>query len=162
DFNKTVTKSDSSLSDSDRDELKQAVEQGRAEGLLQGDVDLVAQSNQLQTSGTLAFYDPKTKHVRVRGTTLDVAHKVTLAHELPHALQAQYFDLSKLGQPPTDEARIAYRTVVEGDAVRVENKYVDQLSAADKDAYKNQNKASRDTATAGVASVPDVLVAQIS
>jgi hypothetical protein len=162
DFNRTVTKSDSSLSDSDRDELKQAVEQGRAEGLLQGDVDLVAQSNQLQTSGTLAFYDPKTKHVRVRGTTLDVAHKVTLAHELTHALQDQYFDLSKLGQLPTDEARVAYRTVVEGDAVRVENKYVDQLSQADKDAYKNQNKASRDAATAGVSSVPDVLVAQIS
>jgi hypothetical protein len=161
-FNQTVTQSDSSLSDAEKQQIQQEVETYRALGLIQGDVDLVAQSNQLHQAGTLAFYDPKSKRVRVRGTDLDVAHKVTLAHELTHALQDQYFDLTRLGKLPTDEAQTAFRSVIEGDAVRIENNYVDQLSTADKQAYKAQDQKGRDTAEAGVSGVPDVLVASLS
>src|SRR5262249_23741025 len=130
DFNKKVTGPDaSSLSDSEKQQLTDSVATFRALGLIQGDVDLAAQNNQLQQSSVLAFYDPQTKHVYVRGTDLDIAHKVTLAHELTHALQDQYFDLTRLGKLPTQEQQNAFRTMAEGDAVRIENKYVAQLSA---------------------------------
>ena len=66
----------------------------RALGLIGGDVDLFKSQNDIQGGGTLAYYSPEDKKVRVRGTELDVATRVTLAHELTHALQDQYYDLS--------------------------------------------------------------------
>jgi hypothetical protein len=160
DFNKKVTGPDStSLSDAEKQQLQDSVATFRALGLIQGDVDLAAQNNQLQQSSVLAFYDPQTKHVYVRGTDLDVAHKVTLAHELTHALQDQYFDLTRLGQLPTQEQQNAFRTMAEGDAVRIENKYVAQLSPADQQAYHDQYKSGADQAKAATANVADVLVA---
>ena len=44
-------------------------------------------------AGILAFYDDQAKEVVIRGTTLDVSHRATLAHELTHVLQDQHFDL---------------------------------------------------------------------
>ena len=52
-------------------------------------------------SDTLAFYDPRTQDVYVRGTdTTAPATRVTLAHELTHALQDQHFDLRALQRRP--------------------------------------------------------------
>jgi hypothetical protein len=163
DFNKKVTGPDSSsLSDAEKQQLQDSVATFRALGLIQGDVDLAAQSNQLQQSSVLAFYSPETKHVYVRGTDLDIPHKVTLAHELTHALQDQYFDLTRLDQLPTQEEKDAFRTMAEGDAVRIQNQYVDQLSAADQKTYHDQYKSEADQAKSDTASVADVLVASQS
>ena len=64
--------------------------------LLGDDVDLIDALSTLQTSGELAKYSLKTKRTTVRGKKLDGATKVTLAHELTHALQDQHFNLTKL------------------------------------------------------------------
>ena len=54
-------------------------------------------TSSLQTSGVLAYYSPKTKKITVKGTsTDDISTRVTVAHELTHALQDQHFDLRKL------------------------------------------------------------------
>ena len=73
----------------------------------------------------------------IRGKNLaDVATRVTVVHELTHALQDQHFDLNKLTDATkTSGADTALTALIEGDAVRVENKYVDALSKADQNAY---------------------------
>lgn len=162
DFKDKVTAPSSEQSDEDTKEMQQAVELFRAFGLLQGEVNLLEQSNTLRQGGTLALYDPKSKHVFVRGTDLDVAHKVTIVHELTHALQDQHFDLTRLSKLPTDDERVAFRTVIEGDAVRIERQYVARLSESDRSAYEAQEKSDSDQAKKDVSSVPDVLIASFA
>ncbi len=79
------------LSDEDKKTLESQAGELRALGLVQGDVDLFAAENDLADSGTAAFYDPDTQRVSVRGSDMTVELRVTLAHELTHALQDQYF-----------------------------------------------------------------------
>jgi hypothetical protein len=157
DFKAKVTTSSDDLSTDDKLQITQTEASFRALGLIGGDVDLLESENDIQSGGTLAYYSPEDKKVRVRGTELDVATRVTLAHELTHALQDQYFDLSRLQQMKTDGEATAFRALVEGDATVVENAYIDQLSASDKSAYDDQNKKQADTADYG--NDPQVLVA---
>jgi hypothetical protein len=161
-FKQKVTAPTSDQSDEDLKQLQDSVAVFRALGLIQGDVNLLEQSNQLRQGGTLAFYSPRTKQVYVRGTELDVSHKVTLVHELTHALQDQNFDLDKLTAAKTDDERIAFRTIVEGDAVRIERKYIDKLPENERNAYKDQYKKDSTEARKEVSGVPDVLVASFS
>ena len=80
----------------DKAELIRVEFQLRSIGLFRDDVDLIDAISSLQTSGTLAKYEPKTGRATVRGKKIGAATKVTLAHELTHALQDQHFDLTKL------------------------------------------------------------------
>ena len=74
--------------------FKRSEDELRALGLLDHDIDLHATARAALGSDTLAFYDPRTKDVYVRGTdTTAPATRVTLAHELTHALQDQHFNL---------------------------------------------------------------------
>ncbi len=128
----------------------------RSMGLIDGKVDLFKQENGLSENGILAYYDFKDKKVRVKGTSLTPDVRVTLAHELTHALQDQYFDLSREDSLP-DDADQAYRSVVEGDAVVVQDAYAQTMSQADQDEY---NKAESDGSDQAYSDVPDILVAQ--
>ena len=95
----------------------------------------------------LAFYSPKTKRVTVKGEDIDISTRVTLAHELTHALQDQHFDLTKLDKEAArTHSSSDLKAVVEGDAVRVQRLYEDQLSEADQAAYGQAQ--SQDSATA--------------
>lgn len=142
----------------DRIDASNTVAQYRALGLLEGDVDLLVASKELFDSGTLAFYDNERKVVNVRGTKMTVDLRVTLAHELTHVLQDQWFDLSRIGDRDVDgDETMAFRSLVEGDAVTTENRYVDQLSDADRAAYEAASSASSDKSKADLSDVPDVL-----
>jgi hypothetical protein len=132
----------------------------RALGLISGDVDLYQQTQDLQSGGTLAYYDPKTKKIRVRGTDMTPGVRVTLAHEMTHVLQDQYFDLGRLEKTKDDGERTAFRAVVEGDAVGIEKAYIAQLSAADAASYESDSKQSSDTA--GYDKSSQVLVANFT
>jgi len=87
----------------------------------------------METSLLLGFYSHETKRMVVlagddtataqvvdgSGKPLSFPYidEMTLAHELTHALQDQYFDLSRLGQIKHDDDReLAFRAIVEGDA----------------------------------------------
>ena len=135
------------LSEEEQQALANAEGELRAFGLVAGETNLLDASNDLQDSGTLAFYDAETKRITVRGTELTVDVRVTLAHELVHALQDQHFDIKKTSDAflTTGEGE-AFRALVEGDAVRIENIYVDQLSEAERAEYD----ATRDTSFAEV------------
>jgi hypothetical protein len=140
-----TTDSDSaSLTDDEKQELARVEGMFRAIGLLSGEVDLLASFNQLQDEGTVAFYDPHGKRVRVRGTELTPALRKTLVHELTHAVQDQHFDLTRLGGLETDAANNAFRTVVEGDAMRIEARYEDSLSEAERSTLETEKDTERD------------------
>ena len=67
-------------------------------------------STRSSDGGTLAFYDPVSERVRVRGTEMTVGLEVTLVHELTHALQDQHFDLERLYDDQLDNgAATAFR-----------------------------------------------------
>ena len=133
-FDKLVTTSSSSLSAKDKAQIADETASLRALGLIDGNVDLFKQENDLNSGGILAYYDPHDKKVRVKGSELTPDVRVTLAHELTHALQDQYFDLGREDSLP-DDAQQAFRSVVEGDAVVVQNAYADTMSKADQDEY---------------------------
>lgn len=93
-------------------------------GLLPPDMDLGQAELDLLVGQVAAFYDPETKKFTViqdPGHTFSADDKVTVAHEYDHALQDQYFDLTKLQDIPTDQADhlAAVTALAEGDATDV-------------------------------------------
>jgi hypothetical protein len=142
-FEKKVSIDRGKLSKQDKEDVERSTAQLRAVGLIGPDVDLVDAVSSSQTAGVLAFYDPKTKRITVKGTNVDdVATRVTVAHELTHALQDQHFDLQKLDkQAAADHGSTALQTVVEGDAVRIQNAYEQTLSSAEQQKYESENAA---------------------
>lgn len=156
-FEKRLGVDDSSAAAADvRDEAGEL----RAFGLLDGNVDLAKAVNQSESSGTLAFYDPSTKEVIVRGDTFDVAHRVTVAHELTHVLQDQHFDLTKLqarAERSDSGDPSALTALIEGDATHIEDEYRDDLSAADRRAYDRENSDEGDRVGNETADVPEIV-----
>lgn len=130
-------------------QAKDEAAQLRALGLLAGDPDLNKASDTLQDSGTLAFYSPDSKEVYIRGAVKTAADmtpslRVTLAHELTHVLQDQYFDLNRMQKLPDGQAT-TMRALAEGDATRIEEDYRTKvLSATERSAYDKQSQADSD------------------
>lgn len=117
-------------------------------GLFARAVDLKKSLRNLYTAKALGFYDTEAKRVvlleksregvpsdgmaRLAEGDLDEA---TLAHELTHALQDQHFSLrDRLRPSNNDDKTLAFRALIEGDAILTEFAYrfggVDQLSPA--------------------------------
>jgi hypothetical protein len=154
----TQTRTDeSSLSDEDKQDLADATKEFQALGLIDGDTNLLDATNALQDTGTLAFYSFETKKITVRGTQLTIPLKVTLVHELTHALQDQHWDLAALRDAKPSGAASAATAIIEGDARRIENEYVDGLSDTDKKIYDAAQPDSADDA--GLGDVPDSMLA---
>lgn len=103
---------------------------------------------------TLGFYSPVKDRVYLRGDQMTPAVRVVLAHELTHALQAQHFQLATGG---TND--LAVRAVVEADALRVEDAYIETLSEADKASATQANSLTPD-AELGLSDVPWAVVEQ--
>jgi hypothetical protein len=110
--------------------------QGRllqATGLLPADLDAVEAQRQLLGDGVLGFYDPVTEALVVRGSADTPMLREIMVHELTHALEDQHFDLDR---PELAERRDGsdwgFLALVEGSARRIEYRYVDQLSEADR------------------------------
>ncbi|HET6954646.1 MAG TPA: hypothetical protein VFI47_30055 [Acidimicrobiales bacterium] len=101
----------------------------QALGLVEPEVDLVESMRALLDAGVVGFYDPETKELVVRGTALTPYVRTTIAHELTHALDDQHFDLDRPEyDDATDEVGFGFGAMVEGDARRVEEAYLESLS----------------------------------
>lgn len=142
DYSESVRVDGGDLSDEETEGLEQQTSFLRALGLAEGEVDLVEANNDMADAGTLAYYDLVTRHVVVRGEDLTVDLRVTLVHELTHALQDQHFDLGTLQEDldvdpenPDPDVYGGYQALVEGDAVRIENAYIAELSDDELDEY---------------------------
>jgi Zn-dependent peptidase ImmA (M78 family) len=91
--------------------------------LIGKDVDYAKAIDSILAGGVLGFYDDEVKELYVGGGSadgMDPATKVTLAHELVHALTDQHFDFgpkTKIldDQNRTEEAA-AFSALIEGDA----------------------------------------------
>jgi len=135
-----TTSEDEEVLPDERSELDRYAGELRALGVASGEVDLVEALNQVSDGGTLAFYDPVSERVRVRGTEMTVGLEVTLVHELTHALQDQHFDLERLQDAGLDDgASTAFRGLAEGDALRVEDAYTEEeLTESERTAYDEE------------------------
>ena len=156
DYTDEVTTDEETLAEEDREDLARYAGELRAMGVASGEVDLFAAYNQVSDSGTLAFYDPVEERVRVRGTEVSVGLRVTLVHELTHALQDQHFDLERLYEEDLEEGEaLAYRALVEGDALRIEQAYVDEeLTGDEQAAYDDEYAGQVEESEADLADVP--------
>src|SRR5262245_7382982 len=138
DFEAKVGVDSTKLSANEKAELDRSQAGLRAIGLLPSGVDLLAATTSLRQSGALAFYDPRTARITVRGEELTPAIKVTLAHELTHALQDQHFDLKALQKRAARaHGSMALTALVEGDAVRVQQRYAAALPADERAQYES-------------------------
>lgn len=140
-FRQTVVSEDGDLTDEDRIDLEQGAAVLRATGLASGDLDLLDSSNELIGGSTLAYYDPTTERITVRGTELTIGVRATLVHELTHVLQDQNFDLERLGTFPSDAENSTFLAVVEGDADRIGTRWREQLSRRDRQALDDEESA---------------------
>jgi hypothetical protein len=144
----------------DRVEIQREEAVFRSLGFIGGKVDLLKEAQTQTTSDTLAYYQPSSQEIFVRGTTLDVEHRVTVAHELTHVLQDQHFDLQKLQQRADDSKATdgsGLKGLIEGDAVRIQQDYLKQLSSADRAEYQREDSAEGDRVGDETSSVPDIL-----
>jgi hypothetical protein len=100
----------------------------RALGLVDGDLDASVLEAGAE-EGVLGFYDSGRRRLYVRGDAATPAVRRVLVHELTHALDDQHFGLERPHlERREDEAALGFASLVEGDAVRVEERYFESLS----------------------------------
>jgi hypothetical protein len=159
-YTDVATSDEADLDDAGRTDLDRLAAQLRALGVASGEVDLFAAFNQVSDSGTFAFYSDG--RVQVRGTEMSIGLQATLVHELTHALQDQHFDLDGLLDGVDSSEAIAGRALAEGDALRVEQAWVDELSDEDEAAYDAEYAAAVDASLEGSPDVPGFLQASVA
>lgn len=118
----------------DLDGLKDTERVLRAYGLLDDDVDLAAVLTSFLGDGVVGFYDPVGGELVVRGAALTPYVRLTLVHELTHALDDQHFELDRPAlDDADDETGTGFLALQEGNAVRVQEEYLDTLSSEEQD-----------------------------
>lgn len=98
--------------------------------LVEPGTDLLAELKTALGDGVLGYYDPEEDALFVRGTALTPFLRVTLVHELTHAVQDQHFGLEGF-EDLEDEAAVGFQGLVEGDAVSVQVAYLKSLPPSD-------------------------------
>jgi hypothetical protein len=160
-FRARVQADASALSAAERRRLDAESAELRALGLASGDVDLAEASSDYAGDNVLAYYEPSRQRITVRGDTLTPATEVVLAHELTHALQDQHFDLAELEHSARTSTQAAVRVaLVEGDATRTQNLYLQNLTEderAEAEAAISTSPGSKEAAEETGAALPDVL-----
>ena len=154
-FADSVRIDESELDEEDLEAVSASESQLRAFGLIDGTTDLVDSTSDIRSAGILAYYSPEEEKVYVRGTELTPAVKATLAHELVHALQDQHFELREMEAGSPDPG--AVRSLIEGDATRIQHAYIDQLPASEQAAVWDDETNGYEES--GLDTMPDALVA---
>jgi hypothetical protein len=146
------------LSDDDEEASAEIEDSGRvlhALGLLEEGVDLEAAGDKLLGDAVAGFYDTEADDLVVRGEALTPYVKLTFVHELTHALQDQHFDLDRDDiDDRDDEASQGFTAIIEGDAVRIEEQFLDTLSD---DEQKAAEQEEIEAASAIDPSIPRIL-----
>jgi len=131
-----VTSEEGDLTDEDRASIAEAQAFLEALSLLPSGTDLFEAVNEAGAASILAFYSWETAEIVMRGRDMTPSLRTTLAHELTHALQDQHFDLGKVREEADELGNgAAFTTVVEGDAMRIEAEYLDELLPSERDEY---------------------------
>ncbi len=100
--------------------------------IIDADADLVSLFRASLEVGVLGFYDPDSEELVVRGDNLDLFVQSVVVHELVHAHDDQWLDLNLSAfDDAEDESGFGYLSIVEGNATRIEDDWVDSLSSDD-------------------------------
>ncbi|HEX2064523.1 MAG TPA: hypothetical protein VHE80_08890 [Acidimicrobiales bacterium] len=102
----------------------------KAIGLLERDVDLKKAVERFVEASALGFYDSETDELVLRGSRVTPLVRITLVHELLHALEDQHFNLHR--EDLGDEAAVGFLALLEGSALRIEDRYRDSLPATER------------------------------
>lgn len=128
----------------------------RALGLLEDGVDLAATLRSFLGAGVVGFYDPETGELVVRGAAITPYVRLTIAHELTHALDDQHFELDRPAlDEADDESGAGFSALVEGNAVRVEDAFRATLS--DEEREQAEAEEARLSASLDLSKVPRVV-----
>ncbi|MEW5937831.1 MAG: hypothetical protein AB1665_08465 [Candidatus Thermoplasmatota archaeon] len=101
--------------------------------LLDRDDNLTQLYRDSYTSLVLGYYDMWSKEIVIVEGAHSLEDKLTLAHELTHALQDQHFDLTSFMWAVSWDEELARRALVEGDAVLTEFRYFETLPEAEQE-----------------------------
>jgi hypothetical protein len=123
----------------DADDLRTAAEALQALGFVDSVDEILRGQHDLLVAGVLGFYDPETDELVVRGTALTPMTRQTVAHELTHALDDQWFEL---GSPEFDESEdevsFGVAALAEGNARRVDRAYDSSLNGAERQQLRQE------------------------
>lgn len=145
----------------DEEELDQTAGALTALGLLEPGEDLAAALEEALGAGVIGFYDPATDELVLRGSELTPKVRSTLVHELVHALDDQHFELERPAvDEAEDEAGFGFSALVEGNATRVEDAWVETLSEDERDQLEEEQ--AEDGARVGEIDVPQIVLQLIS
>lgn len=141
DFNELITDAPGRLTDTQREAIENEEALGRAFGWYTGSTDIAAEQEAVYGAGVLALYNFANQQIIVRSNdtnpaVLPVHLRVTIVHELFHALQDQRLDLRTLQRTvETAEAQQAFTALIEGHAVNIETSYLYSLSSSEQEEY---------------------------
>lgn len=112
--------------DVSEEEARDSVLEYYAFDFLDKDYDLYSELIDLYSGSVLGFYDPDTKELVVvsNDARLSLSQRLTLVHELNHALQDQVYGLEL--DKSKDEEKFAFRALVEGESSLVETLYISE------------------------------------
>ncbi len=165
-FRKRVGVKASKLTGAGRREVAALSQTLRALGLIDAHTNLVESLDTVSEAGVIAFYDPEAGDIVIRGKgPLDVDRKATLAHELTHVLQDQHFDLQKLRHAASvsdTSSGGALDALIEGDAERIKDGYLQGLPQADRDAYDAAQSKTEDAVGQQIASTSELVKIEFS
>jgi hypothetical protein len=113
----------------------------KALGIIESDVNLAEQVKRLSTGSVTAFYDVKANDLVVRDGQLTPFMLKTIVHELVRADYDQHFELDRPNLAmPDDETGVAWDSLVEGTASRIEARFVLALPDKDKQAVQAEQQ----------------------
>lgn len=128
-------------------------------GLWPEDLDPVEVLGEYLSVGSLGYYDPESGEMVVRGAADTPNLRITLVHELTHALDDQHFELDRpeLDDRP-DEAGLGFSAVVEGSASLVEAAYTVSLTDEERAEAEAEQRGYSDGID--LTAFPPILLAQ--
>jgi hypothetical protein len=119
----------------------------KALNLVERNFDADSSDDPLQDGGTLGYYDSYANRLVVQAEAPSPFARSIVVHELTHALQDQHFNLDR-EMDWYDESLLAFDSLVEGDATRIEQLYLTSLSP------EEQEAAAAEQANAGGSGPP--------
>ena len=147
--------------DKEKDELLESQEVLISLGLIEPGSDLVELERALLDAGVVGFYDPETGDLVVRGTEPTPYVRQVMAHELTHALDDEHFDLDRPAlDTADDETGFGFLGLVEGNARRVEDAYVESMSPQDRSQASDEQLDLLDRSPA-LFTLPPILITLI-
>jgi hypothetical protein len=150
-------------------EMAEAAVIYEALGIIEPGTDLFTAMKEALGGGVIGFYDPEVGNLVVRGAALTPMTRVTLVHELTHALDDQHFELDRPqyddagtgdhdGDGLPDEITFGFSAVVEGNASYVEDAYVETFTDEEQEQYDEEQMAM----SGEIPDVPEFLLQEVS